>query len=409
MIVSPAFILTNIYLFSSKKNFYLKLIIINIIFTIFIQIGYAFKFSSIILSNSDIFLLYLFIYLLRTNKINYKNVLYIVFLLNSVFLGYFITYIKFNDYKILPLKGDYDLQFIYKNQLDIINFGLDNILRISIFIIFIFTVSLFKIRKNLKKEIKKILFKIGIIQICYLFMELALKKLFIYKQIIGYLPRIFGNAGMYKFEKEWIRDDKIWLQGLTLEPGYLSFGIFIYLLCINKNKNRIYFEIIGYVALLLNKSLSSFVIFGIYILIRLNENKKKIIVFFSCLLILLYFIDITPYLNRIEHILDGEMKISSENIRRETIKTAFIDLYNNPFFGYGLGNTRCVSFFTSIFLNLGVIGTFIWVKFVKNNFYNGNINNFFIVCILFLAIGSIENIYNLYIPIILLLISERKK
>lgn len=84
------------------------------------------------------------------------------------------------------------------------------------------------------------------------------------------------------------------------------------------------------------------------------------------------------------------------------------NILNNPIVGYGIGSTRSLSFLTSIALNIGISGTILWWLFIYKTYKIKRISSFFLVLLVFTILGTIENMYNLYIPTLMILLDGEK-
>ena len=170
---------------------------------------------------------------------------------------------------------------------------------------------------------------------------------------------------------------------------------------------------LGILFLILNRSLTSAVIFSFYILILLSllkSNKKlKIILYILILIpIILTIVDITPYIKRIENIFSNNSTAKSENIRKYHLILGIEYIIRRPLLGYSLGTTRGLSFVISSLENIGILGTFFWWR-LHYKLTRLSIIYSVILILLFVIIGTIENLYGFLIILILLLIRLKKE
>lgn len=421
MSVTIIFFLINIYIFIKvikKENILLELFYLYIIFTIYIQIGYAIEIFNIKISNNDILSLYLFCYLLfKLKRINKKLSIFTGYLIGIIFLGYIYFFIDPPLHKILPIYGDYDKEFIFHNQLEVVKFSINNVLRLVIFVIYLFITCFIWNHLKMKEKLilRRKIFIIGSIQILFLIIELILKLSNQYSKLRIIFVNIFGNNKIYQFGVQRLRDGSFWLQGLNLEPGYAAYGIFLYLLSIDsRNKYKNLFKLIGIIAFFLNRSLTAIVLLIIYILIEFfqEKNAKKrllFIVFIIFGLIIIFFnINLEKYIIRFQNLFSRSMIIRSENIRRETLIRDIGNILKRPILGYSLGMTRSLSFIVSSILNIGIFGTFLWWK-IHFKIFKIEWKYKIMLIIFFLGLGTLENLYDITISIILLLLELKVK
>lgn len=199
---------------------------------------------------TDIALLYLFIKLfiveicIKKRKIDTKNMNIVLLLVIIALLGVINVSLFYSDYKLMPITGDYDLQVKYGNQLSYIEFSYMNIIRVFLYSIFLLT-SLFlsfEMTDEFKKGLRKGIFKIGIVYILLMYIELILKYYNYYISVSKVIIYFCGDYGLHTFGTNLVRYGKVWLQGFTYEPGYTGLAIFLYLLSIKKGKKVIYIK-----------------------------------------------------------------------------------------------------------------------------------------------------------------------
>lgn len=417
MKISIIFIIINIYLlitYYKKKKITIELLTLVIAFEIFFQIGFALKIEKIYISMNDILMLYLLVYAL----VNYgmtKIRVEVIILAILCILGYLNFLILPPNYKIFPITGNFDRQFIYRDQLQFVSLTLNNIFRCIIFFIYLLTVSI--IFKNLKKiellKLKNNIFNLGKIQLVILMIEFVTKYTNTYLLIFPKFIKFFGENKIYQFGFQRIRDGAYWLQGFCLEPGYVAFGLLIYLLSIPKQRYEKLWIGLGILFLILNRSLTSVVIFSLYVLILLsilkNNKKLKIILYILILIpLILTIVDITPYIKRIENIFLNNNTAKSENIRKYHLILGIEYIVRRPLLGYSLGTTRGLSFVISSLENIGILGTFFWWR-LHYKLIHLSIIYLIILILLFIIIGTIENLYGFLIILILLLIRLKKE
>ncbi|WP_300341674.1 hypothetical protein [Fusobacterium sp.] len=399
-----------------KKNIITELLTLNIAFEIFFQIGFAIKINNTSLSIDDVLLLYLLIYSIfyyKLKKIKLKKEY--VFLILICIVGYLAYCIFPPNYKIFPIEGDYDKQFIYRDQLKYVTLSLNNVLRFAIMFIYLTYISSYwkKLKIFEKIKLRENIFKLGILHIIILLIEFIAKYTGYYLSIFPIFIKIFGDYKVYQFGVQRLRDGAYWLQGFCLEPGYAGFGLLLFLLSIPRKKNKVKYILLGILFLFLNRSMTSMVVLIFYLFIYFTElsNFKKIkllLIFIIILIIGISIIDLQPYINRIENIFGNDIRAKSENIRKYNLILAWKFIIRRPLLGYSLGNTRALSFIMSSLENIGFLGTFYWWKL---HYVLQKIKKYKLVITIgvFLIIGSIENLYNLLILVIILLIKLREE
>lgn len=417
MKISIIFMVINIYLlitYYKKKKITIELLTLVIAFEIFFQIGFALKIKNIYISMNDILMLYLLVYTLLSYGMTKIRVEVIILAVLCI-LGYLNFLIFPPNYKLFPITGNFDKQFIYRDQLHFVSLTLNNVFRCIIFFVYLLAVSI--TFKNLKKiellKLKNNIFNLGKIQLVILMIEFVTKYTNTYLLIFPKFIKIFGENKIYQFGFQRVRDGAYWLQGFCLEPGYVAFGLLIYLLSIPKQRYEKLWIGLGILFLILNRSLTSEVIFSFYILILLSllkSNKKlKIILYILILIpIILTIVDITPYIKRIENIFSNNSTAKSENIRKYHLILGIEYIIRRPLLGYSLGTTRGLSFVISSLENIGILGTFFWWR-LHYKLTRLSIIYSVILILLFVIIGTIENLYGFLIILILLLIRLKKE
>lgn len=417
MNITLLFILTNLFLIKkhSIKDFYL----VAVFYTFFFHIGYAISFGNIYITMTDITLLYLFIRVfvveicIKKQKIDIKNINIVLLLITIALLGIINVSLFYSDYKLMPITGDYDLQVKYGNQLSYIEFSYMNIIRIFLFSLFLLT-SLFlnfEMTDKFKNELRKGIFKIGIVYVLLMYIELILKYYGYYISVSRVIIYFCGDYGLHTFGTNLVRYGKVWLQGFTYEPGYTGMAIFLYLLAIEKGKKSYLYQILGIVIMVLNSSLTSFILLGCYLYTLFVNSQKKIqMIIISIVLIVILHLsfDLSPYFSRILNVFVDNQGFTSESIRKKTMLDAIKNVLNNPFVGYGIGSTRSLSFLTSITLNIGISGTILWWLFIYKTYKIKKISSLILILLIFSILGTIENMYNLYIPTLMILLDGEK-
>lgn len=216
--------------------------------------------------------------------------------------------------------------------------------------------------------------------------EFISKNIFKSNILYNTLSIIFGE-GSSTLSKLLIRNSLYTIQALNREPNHFTSALFwlgitfIYTNnCDKKNKQYLFATI---ALMLISGSLASIVFSAALIAIYAIKSKKKlsvILFLFLGVTILIQFVDLSYYLNRIMAIqylfeAGGNINLSSsEHIRIGGIIENFKILLYRPLFGIGLGTLYTHAALPTILSNLGLLGTIAWFDFNFNGIANTRIS-----------------------------------
>lgn len=191
------------------------------------------------------------------------------------------------------------------------------------------------------------------------------------------------------------------LQGLTDEPSMYAFTMLPYFIFAIQKKANIFIVLIIGLTLLLSTSTTAYIGLIIYLmlLIIFKKIKKKYVLwmFFSFFLIYIIFkdyIDIVINLMIIEKLFNAQMTDSGLE-RSFSMISSFIYWSNldviHMLFGIGIGYIRSYDFFTSLLVNVGVVGLIIFIYFILKDIKIKNcdfvdVNNNAIILVLFISL-----------------------
>lgn len=216
--------------------------------------------------------------------------------------------------------------------------------------------------------------------------EFISKNIFKSNILYNILSIIFGE-GSSTLSKLIIRNNLYTMQALNREPNHFTSALFwlgiTFIYTNNYDKKDRYYLFASIVLMLISGSLASIVFTAALIAIYAIKSRKKlsvILLFFFGLIILLQFVDLNYYLNRIiaiQYLFEpgGNINLSSsEHIRIGGIIENLKILLYRPLFGIGLGTLYTHAALPTILSNLGLIGTITWFDFNFNGIANTRIS-----------------------------------
>lgn len=187
------------------------------------------------------------------------------------------------------------------------------------------------------------------------------------------------------------------VQGLSGEPSMYAFTILPYFIfAIQKKVNKLYIFIIG-ISMVLSMSTTIYIGMVLYfmILCLYGKIKKKYLILFILLNVIVYIIfkdfidDIVKYMI-IDKLFYTQNSLSGED-RSFALFNSFyywLDLdIIHMLFGIGYGYIRSLDFFTTLLVNVGLIGTIIFCYFIlkeikwKTSLFEEINNNAIIMCL----------------------------
>lgn len=396
------------------KHLYLSFFLLNIIFELFIGVGYFIRIGNTEILYSEFSLLMLFIvsvFLLFNKKIQPKEYIAIIILLGSACLS-FILPIIFNDNTAIMEHNEYweilyEEETIFKTTPAVLNSH--SFLLLFRIIIFVFCFSAGKdilFNKNTIKQFFKIFHIVASLYIFLFFFEFACKYFFNSNTYAYLVNSIFG-IGQGTYATGIYRSGMPALQGLYKEPSHLSMNMFIIscaLLASSKikgSKTNLKLFLLNLYSIL-SVSLSAVIFVGAFILIFFRYGKKNmklknvffLIVFFVVACLILFKIPyfshrINSVFNVIELVrTDSLFQYSFSETSGEVPRIVSI-LYclkwfgSHLFFGVGLGNTYSHSFLPSMLCNIGLIGFLAWIFYLKKIKNVGKLDFITILCLIF--------------------------
>jgi hypothetical protein len=261
--------------------------------------------------------------------------------------------------------------------------------------------------------------------------EFFLKLFFSTNIILEIGNYIFGKSGaQLSFLLE--RGGIFALQGLTLEPNFLSQSLFTYALVAHKidAKKRVINFFYGASVFLLVlagsfQGIALVVIFFLMTITRKNLLANLIKIGFAGSFALIFFAGSISgiyeyYSGRINELLmafaDYNSIYNLSNYSSELVRiVSIIENINlavhNPIFGVGLGSTYAYGFFPSLLSNIGIISSFLWVCIMlvtlKLMHRKVGIIVFALLCISFLFMGNMHTGYYMSTLVAFFAISQK--
>ena len=385
----------------NEENFFIKIITLYFIFSIFINIGYFVRINEYLVNYFDVIFIYMTLmsYVFFGNKIRIgkKLLLLILFFITSIFLGVFLLVFFPPNFKIVSTYiGVAEIIRVYPQ----LNFVV--VKRFILIILFLLFIIIFKsvIDNNKWKKINNNLISFSKFYIIFCYFELVSKNIFNSNKLIILSSDIFG-INVSQHVNLFERSGNYALQGLTREPSQLAIAIFvsIYILLLSdrKDSEKIFYLILGSFLLFMSGSASGFMVIFILIItfFLVTTKPKKIIIYgalaFGLILFLINYVDFSYYLLRINRVLGGK------EFRFITIVDNFQVFLKRPMFGIGIGTTESYGFVSSALSNIGLVAFLLWGYII---FYGTKIFNLRHLIILLMVVGffvtrgSIQGLYS---------------
>lgn len=164
------------------------------------------------------------------------------------------------------------------------------------------------------------------------------------------------------------------IQSLTGEPSMYSFIVLPYLIFFFY-KNEYWKAFITIISIILSFSSTGFIGLFIYFLLYIIYNKKKnykivVVMFIPCIILYYLFFE---YIGDILNFTFFDKMSSGSGIERSgNIYDNLLYWYDLDFWhmlvGIGFGYIRSTDLFTTLLVNIGAIGLFLWIIFTLKNF-----------------------------------------
>ena len=199
------------------------------------------------------------------------------------------------------------------------------------------------------------------------------------------------------------------LQGLTNEPSMYAFTILPYFIFAIQKKANIFIILLIGISLLLSTSTTAYIGLIVYVgvMFFFNKLKKKYIVY-SLILFFVIYIIFKDYIDDIIKIMILEKLLNSQDNasgleRSFSMYNSFVYWCNldiiHMLFGIGVGYIRSYDFFTSLLVNVGIVGLILFSYFILKdlklkhcNFID--VNNNAIILVLFISLmASVPEIW----------------
>lgn len=418
----------------STKLYYIFLIKLLIIFSLYIQIGYFFQIGSFQFEYSEVLMFILVLMgipFFKKEKVPVISWFVLWGLCISIALAYLSLIFSQQKILVLPSGGSWD-QLVWGNQhLTYANFTISNImkvLRMAIFLILFWIMDRFLLNeRSISDDLKKFIVNSGIFFAFVAIVEQITKTLFHSTIFLDITTNVFGVAES-QVVKNFERGGIFALQGLTFEPSVfvLSFlpAILILLTSNLFNEKQKLLKLILFLYVIISSgSFGGFALVSFFIGVYLFVNKKLIFVKISSFLIIIIgfiiLMSIVPtfsnlssyYVERIFSIVNGT-GIGSETSRLYSVSVAMNAFKGNPFFGIGLGTLDVHGFIPTLLSNFGIIGIIFLILVLFRGSVKSKPKNIliFIYMIPFLYLtGSLRMVYSLHIIILFLLVFRELK
>lgn len=199
------------------------------------------------------------------------------------------------------------------------------------------------------------------------------------------------------------------VQGLTDEPSMYAFTILPYFIFALQKKANVFIILLIGISLLLSTSTTAYLGLIVYIgiLLLFNKVKKKYIIF-SLLGVVFVYIIFKDYIDDVIKIMLLEKLLNSQDNASGLERS--LTMYNSFFywcnldvihmlFGIGIGYIRSFDFFTSLLVNVGLLGLVVFSYFIlkdiklKKCSWNDVNNNAIILCLYICLMISVPEIW----------------
>lgn len=381
-----------VYLFVHYKrisDIYIRLLSATIFVEIFINIGYFVKIGSYEFMYSEVLIIILgmlsaFILLKYPVKIKplYKGgILIFASLISTILLV-----INPFDYSVIKNRAVWVYSFLnISANPEFTSQTIAFQIRIILYVIIALATTRIIDKNNINRLVNSFQ-KYGKVVLLIGIFEFISKNIFKSNILYSVLAFIFGE-GSSTLNKLLLRNNIYTIQALNREPNHFTSALFwlgITFIYTNKyNKKNKYYLLAIMALMLISGSLASVIFSAALIAIYSIKTRKKlsvVLLSFIGVTILVQFIDLTYYFNRIVSIqylfeAGGNIDLSSsEHIRIGGIIENLKILQYRPLFGIGLGTIYTHAALPTILSNLGLLGTLAWFDFNFNGITNTRIS-----------------------------------
>lgn len=422
------YIILLLYFAFYKNNSEIKIITTVLISSLLIDLGYVINIGGFMIDYYEFGIVFYIIYILFINRkkrtVNiselYFLLFFILFLISSFYYN-FIFELSRNTL-IKPTSVGFDDLAINRNLLTHPSFNQGNIksiIGITFFLIFI-VLSHKQIVSNIKYITDKII----------LFMKVEFLLIFTEFFINLINPNLSRNIINQLFG---IRDSQV-LEvsarffynafGTFSEPSHIAFFLFvffnIYFLYSSDHKAKRYlWLLLGFIIGILSGSTSAFFIsfYGLFVGYIININFYKFIKLSVWILISIlafsffyyYSVDFNQMVNWNFRRLIGFFTLENINGTSEVGRMgSIIQAYNagieNPIFGVFIGSTNATGFIPTIFSNIGLLGSFLYLYLLKILFNLTFLKKFTLVIIYLILLNFIGQLNMIYSPVMIVLL-----
>ncbi len=419
-------------IFCDEEKIMFLLINLNIIFSLFIDIGFVFRIVGFEFNYYRFFMpITILIYILKSKRpvaIDKKYFTPIVILYISIMMGFLITFIfKINSFTNVAIGrstiGDEPLTSPY--------FTSRNIVRTFDLFIFIFYLLILLDYGFFKKEKLDRFIKYFLLYTKVFFVIIIIEFIFTYNGY-GQLFRnslflIFGQNSESVVVTSYQRGGAYMLMGTLQEPSHLVYILLIlYSLYIKNYKISDVFIGISWVIAFLTTSSSCILCIPFSMMGFVFSNKitnrltRKVKIYMVCgtvfllLFILMINNDVNALLsltidkfNRFLNLNINDMNLrSSSDVRAYSIYVSMQAFLSNIIFGIGFGTVTTYSAIVSLLANLGLAGglsySYTLYKIINPKLDIRYIVSFSIILIYLFAVGMLGTIYNVLIILMFL-------
>ena len=393
--------------------------------TLSVSTGFYVHIGSFELSYSEFTLIVLALYIVLHHKMwlsSTDNLLLII-----VVLGWIITAIIPPDVRSVPTG-------IYWSNLTAVTpsfrvSDLRYLLRLFIFVIVLNSLS-GSVNEADRSYLAKTMFRVECILLLCIAFEYVTKA--VGNPVFESLKRsILGYTETQNWENPdiFLRGGTSGLLGFCYEPSNLSFCQFVFGYVLMKqgqieNNRKYILAGIGSIIVMLASTSFSGVLFASVLIVVLIENSgtNKVVSFFMLVLFVigaLVFrtlynsgssgIELFQYFNErfikafnTFNSYNGTYR-SSEEIRIAASIESIRVFLARPLFGVGIGSNYCYATLPLALANLGLIGTVVWIKTIRNKMlmYRFRLLDIIMIAVVLSFIGNIGMLYNFAIPLLL--------
>ena len=428
-----ALVMAGVIYFKVYDRFYMYIIKLLILFSIFIQIGYFINIGGQLISYTEILMalaILMGIPLIKKEKIYFKSLFTVIALLLSILIGYILVENLLIESLILPIGGSWDRYLWGEELLTVATFNFSHIksfVRLLIFfaLYYVLDKHVFK-NEERSDELKKFIVNSGLFFAFICVIE-QITKVFGSSVFLDISRSFFGKGGS-QIEFVFERAGVFALQGLTAEPSHLVLSyIPVVLVLMTSNiisdKKKLFTLLVVLYVFLSSGSFGGFALSGLFILMYIFSSSNRLFIKAALMGTILSGVTIlvinSPKLSLLFEYYYARAVltlnyggIGTGSARLNSISVGFENFKENPLLGVGFGTTDIHGFIPSLLVSFGLIGTMIWVLIVFKGFEASKLANkrFLIILIPFMfMIGSVSMIYSMHLLLVALLVFREYK